>query len=88
MILAGSGTGATAAAQIRRYRDPSKVPPAASLGVVGLAIMLERAYDPHMSKRAKKWVTIANFAASGLLAGLMARDIGGARSTLNKTAGK
>ena len=88
ITLAGSGTGATAAAQIARYRDESKTPAYASVGVIGLAIVVERAYDSHMSGKAKKWVTIGNFIASGVLTGLMSRDIGGARSTLQKTASK
>jgi hypothetical protein len=82
MALAGTGTGATAAAQVRRYYDDSKVPAFTSVGVVGLTLVLERAYDPHMSNRTKKWVMIANFVASGVLSGLLARDVGGARSTL------
>lgn len=87
IALAGAGTGATAAAHISRYRDTSKTPAYTSVGVIGLAIVVERAYDPHMSNRTKKWVMIGNVVASGVLTGLMSRDIGGARSTLQKTAG-
>lgn len=77
IALAGAGTGQSVA----RHANGQDSTPAAvtAVGVVGLAILLERAYDHEMKPGARKWVSIANFAAAGVLSGFAARDVRQAR---------
>lgn len=87
VALAAGASGATTAAAIAQYQNKSGTTQAAvvSIGAVGLSIVLQRVYQPDMSDRTKKWVTISNFIASGVLAGLTTRDVKNTQTTLKTT---
>jgi len=81
-VLASAGTSYAITRHSLLVEEPARTV-ATSIGVVGLTIALERIYTPR-SKKARVWMTIANFGASVALGVLASRDIGDTRDAVRK----